>query len=273
MNLELTGHVALVTGGASGVGRACVNALVAEGASVVILDRSTAGADVAREWQLAGADVSFIQADVTAEDEVRAAVARVVEERGRLDTVFPIRGERPVRLLSGRALVVCAAWEPKTAQVIRSVAPGGGTAVALISKPGRPQRPRRWCPQHPSMPRSSFALGEFDGRGGWAPGIPCRGPAFVPCACSAEWRNRTVALPSLSKGRVPDPRSGAPGRESRVRDHRGSRPTRAGPPVISSWMSSSRSSTAMAVPAGRTRDAGRHRFVETVTVNFAFRAT
>lgn len=102
---------------------------------------------------------------------------------------------------------------------------------------------------------------------------PLPGPSVrTPCV-SAKWRNRTAALPSLSKGRMPDLRSGAPGRESRVRGHRGSRPSRAGPPVTSSWMSSCRSSTATAVPAERTCDAGRHRLVETVTVNFALRAT
>ena len=87
MNLENTS--ALVTGGASGLGLACVKALVAKGASVVIVDLPTsAGADVAAEL---GDKVSFVAADVTSGEEMEAAVV-AAEANGPLRSVLHCAG-------------------------------------------------------------------------------------------------------------------------------------------------------------------------------------
>jgi NAD(P)-dependent dehydrogenase (short-subunit alcohol dehydrogenase family) len=72
--MDITGKVALVTGGASGLGLATVRRLHADGAKVVIVDLpSSAGADVASEL---GDSVVFAAADVTSEDDVQSAVAQ-----------------------------------------------------------------------------------------------------------------------------------------------------------------------------------------------------
>lgn len=92
MDLELTGRVALVTGGASGIGRACVEALVAEGARVGIVDRSEQGEAVAESLRARGSNVVFFAADVTIEAEVAWAVEAVVTTFGRLDTVLGCAG-------------------------------------------------------------------------------------------------------------------------------------------------------------------------------------
>ena len=76
MDLQLNDRVAVVTGGASGIGRACVERLVEEGAKVAILDRSPAGQDVAAELTELGREVTFYRCDVSAEREMRAAFAR-----------------------------------------------------------------------------------------------------------------------------------------------------------------------------------------------------
>lgn len=68
--MNLPGHVALVTGGASGLGAATVRRLAAGGAKVVIVDRDDRGAELAQE--LGGA---FAKADVTDAAQVEAAVA------------------------------------------------------------------------------------------------------------------------------------------------------------------------------------------------------
>jgi NAD(P)-dependent dehydrogenase (short-subunit alcohol dehydrogenase family) len=69
--MKLPGHVALVTGGASGLGAATARRLHAGGAKVVIVDRDERGAELATE--LGGA---FAKADVTSGPEVEAAVAQ-----------------------------------------------------------------------------------------------------------------------------------------------------------------------------------------------------
>ncbi|MEK6609136.1 MAG: SDR family NAD(P)-dependent oxidoreductase [Myxococcota bacterium] len=72
--MEIQGAVALVTGGASGLGEATVRRFAAGGARVVIVDRDAErGAALVREL---GEAAIFAQTDVTNADEVRAAVAR-----------------------------------------------------------------------------------------------------------------------------------------------------------------------------------------------------
>ncbi|HET9989569.1 MAG TPA: SDR family NAD(P)-dependent oxidoreductase [Kofleriaceae bacterium] len=69
--MKLPGHVALVTGGASGLGAATVRRLSEGGAKVVIVDRDERGAELAKE--VGGA---FAKADVTDAAQVEAAVAQ-----------------------------------------------------------------------------------------------------------------------------------------------------------------------------------------------------
>ena len=69
---------ALVTGGASGIGRAAAELLLERGASVAVLDRDVSGAP---------AGMPALQADVTDDAAVRAAVARAAEELGGLDVL------------------------------------------------------------------------------------------------------------------------------------------------------------------------------------------
>lgn len=92
MDLELTDRVALVTGGASGIGRACVAQLVAEGAKVAILDKNPAGRDVAAEFAEHGRDVTFVQCDISIESEVRTAFTSVIDNHARIDALLCCAG-------------------------------------------------------------------------------------------------------------------------------------------------------------------------------------
>jgi NAD(P)-dependent dehydrogenase (short-subunit alcohol dehydrogenase family) len=77
------GKVALVTGGGSGIGRAVVERLTTEGASVVVADVDEAAGDaVAR-----ATGSTFVATDVGRPEHLEAAVARAVDEHGRLDVV------------------------------------------------------------------------------------------------------------------------------------------------------------------------------------------
>jgi NAD(P)-dependent dehydrogenase (short-subunit alcohol dehydrogenase family) len=80
------GRVALVTGGASGIGRATALQLAGAGASVMVADLDpVAGAAVVAEIAAGGGWAAFVTADVAEPEPVRAMVAAVVEEFGRLD--------------------------------------------------------------------------------------------------------------------------------------------------------------------------------------------
>jgi NAD(P)-dependent dehydrogenase (short-subunit alcohol dehydrogenase family) len=83
---ELAGKVAVVTGGAGGIGRATATLLAAEGALVVIGDVDVeAGEAVAAEL---GDAVSFKATDVSDVDQVQALVDHAVERFGGLDVMF-----------------------------------------------------------------------------------------------------------------------------------------------------------------------------------------
>src|ERR1700722_17310582 len=83
---ELQGKVAVVTGGAGGIGKATAQLLVAEGASVGIGD-----VDAESGQQLAGsigAAAAFKQTDVSEADQVQALVDFAVDRFGGLDIMF-----------------------------------------------------------------------------------------------------------------------------------------------------------------------------------------
>jgi NAD(P)-dependent dehydrogenase (short-subunit alcohol dehydrogenase family) len=85
---KLTGRVAVVTGGASGIGRAIGRRLAAEGARVALADVDEAGtARVADEIRTAGGEALAVPTDVAASAQVDALFARVVGAWGRLDIV------------------------------------------------------------------------------------------------------------------------------------------------------------------------------------------
>ncbi|WP_116365227.1 SDR family NAD(P)-dependent oxidoreductase [Parahaliea mediterranea] len=79
--MELAGKIAIVTGGASGLGRATVEAYVAKGAKVAIFDMNEANANEVI-GQLGADNVAFWNVNVADEASVQAAVAGVVEKFG-----------------------------------------------------------------------------------------------------------------------------------------------------------------------------------------------
>jgi 3-oxoacyl-[acyl-carrier protein] reductase len=93
---HLTDQVAVVTGGAQGVGHGIASVLAAEGARVVIADIDGDRADeTAARLRAGGLDVLAIQTDVTDRSSVDASAARVIAEHGRIDILAANAGVYP----------------------------------------------------------------------------------------------------------------------------------------------------------------------------------
>jgi NAD(P)-dependent dehydrogenase (short-subunit alcohol dehydrogenase family) len=83
---RLQGKVAVVTGGAQGIGAAIVGTFLTEGAHTVFLDRDTdRGRHTAAELAAGGTAPVFLPCDVSAGAEVGECTARVLAEHGRID--------------------------------------------------------------------------------------------------------------------------------------------------------------------------------------------
>jgi NAD(P)-dependent dehydrogenase (short-subunit alcohol dehydrogenase family) len=88
---RLQGKVAVITGAASGIGRASARRFAAEGARVCVVDL----ADEAGEQVAAEIDGLYVHADVTSEEEVARMYARAAEHFGGIDVLFNNAGISP----------------------------------------------------------------------------------------------------------------------------------------------------------------------------------
>jgi NAD(P)-dependent dehydrogenase (short-subunit alcohol dehydrogenase family) len=87
--MRLEGKVALITGGAGGMGMTASKLFASEGASVVLTDVfDEAGGAVAREIQAVGGAAAYVHADVSNEADAKAMVDVAVERFGRLDVLY-----------------------------------------------------------------------------------------------------------------------------------------------------------------------------------------
>ena len=93
MSAELTGQVAIVTGGASGIGRATVLELIQAGAVVAVLDRDEAGVNaVVEQSQQAGGKALPIPFNLADTKQIPTVVARVLQQLGRIDMLINCAG-------------------------------------------------------------------------------------------------------------------------------------------------------------------------------------
>lgn len=89
MSGMLDGKVAIVTGAASGIGRASAIAFAREGARVIVADRDAGGgAETEKIVRDAGGEGAFVQVDVSQADDVKGMVDAALERYGRLDCAY-----------------------------------------------------------------------------------------------------------------------------------------------------------------------------------------
>lgn len=89
---RLDGRVALITGAASGIGRASARLFAAEGAKVVAVDRAPEVADTVKAIREAGGTALSLQCDAASEADVARAVDAAVGEYGTLDALYANAG-------------------------------------------------------------------------------------------------------------------------------------------------------------------------------------
>jgi NAD(P)-dependent dehydrogenase (short-subunit alcohol dehydrogenase family) len=131
---RVAGKVALVTGGASGIGRGCAERLAQEGAAVVITDlQDHKGDEVVAAIAQAGGTASYLHHDVTDEQAWIEVIAEVRARHGRLDVLVNNAGIG----LGGSVLeMTLEAWRRQTAVNLDGVFLGVKHAIPLMREGG-----------------------------------------------------------------------------------------------------------------------------------------
>lgn len=143
MKIDLSGKAALVTGGASGIGRACALLLAANGARVAVADRNAAGTkDVQNEI---GANALALTVDIADSGSVDAMAEQTLAAFGRIDILVHCAGvspRRPVVEMSDEewratmAINLDGTMFVTRAAARAMVAAGAGTMILIASDRG-----------------------------------------------------------------------------------------------------------------------------------------
>jgi NAD(P)-dependent dehydrogenase (short-subunit alcohol dehydrogenase family) len=129
---RLAGKVALITGGASGIGEATVRLFVDEGAAVVVTDiQDAAGRALAADL---GARAVYVHADVSVEADVATAVRETVARFGRLDCLFNNAGAAGVQ--GSIEEIAVDGFDTTVALLLRSVFLGMKHAAPVMKRQG-----------------------------------------------------------------------------------------------------------------------------------------
>ncbi|HET9444913.1 MAG TPA: glucose 1-dehydrogenase [Steroidobacteraceae bacterium] len=132
---RLLDKVALITGGASGLGAAQVRALVSEGACVVIGDiADTEGRQLEGALREAGGDALYVRLNVAKEEEWIQAIATTVQRYGRLDVLVNNAGVVIPRVPIDQRTI--EEWDLVMAVNVRGVFLGTKHAIAIMRKAG-----------------------------------------------------------------------------------------------------------------------------------------
>ena len=131
--MRLKDKVAIVTGGASGMGMATAKLFAAEGAKVVVADiMDKEGADIVAEIKSAGGDALFVNLDVSSEDNWNAAVDATLKAYGKLDILINnagVSGSHP-------DVLNVATWDQQMSINAKGVFLGMRAVIPVMQKGG-----------------------------------------------------------------------------------------------------------------------------------------
>lgn len=133
---SLENRVAIVTGGAQGIGGASARKLASDGARVLIADVDMdAAAQNAERIAAAGGTAEVLEVDITQPEQISGMIERAVELWGRLD--FLVNNAWSRREKDGSALTLTeAAWDHAMSLVLKSVFLGAKYAAPHMEKQG-----------------------------------------------------------------------------------------------------------------------------------------
>jgi len=145
MSGQLNGKVALITGGASGIGRATALTFAREGAKLIIADMNEdGGQQTVHMIAEHGGEATFVQVDVSRATEVEAMISKTVQTYGRLDCAHNNAGigSRPRVLLHELSeeswervisINLKGVWLCMKYEIIQMCTQGGGAIVNTAS--------------------------------------------------------------------------------------------------------------------------------------------
>lgn len=147
MGTKHVGPVAIVTGGAAGIGRAAAEALAGRGAAVVVADvEEREGERTVETLRADGHHALFVATDVSRAADVEALVARAVSEFGRLDWAFNNAGIEGATAETGEvsedawnrvlAINLTGVWLCMRHEIPAMLEAGGGAIVNCASIAG-----------------------------------------------------------------------------------------------------------------------------------------
>lgn len=129
--MRFDGKVAIVTGGASGIGRATATRFAAEGATVIVGDIDEAGGAALAD--ASDGRIRFLRTDVSQEDDIRALI-EAARAAGGPDILFNNAGAGGLRAKIDE--IDAAGWDATMALLLRSVALGMRHAAPVMAAKG-----------------------------------------------------------------------------------------------------------------------------------------
>lgn len=217
--LDYTGKVVLITGAATGIGRATALAFAEQGARVIIGDVSEEAADTVAELQRLGSEALFVRTDVSDPASVEALIQTTVERFGRLDCAFNNAGILPptadladiaveefdkVIAIDLKGVFLCLKYEIQ--HMLKS---GGGSIVNTASVAGLvadPEMSPYVAAKHGVIGLTKAAALDYAARGIRVNAVA---PGLVATAMTKRWLEdpmfRTTLLANSPMGRPAEP--------------------------------------------------------------------